>query len=239
MLRLHTAKDRIGMHLKARIVSGRLPINIIVGWLVIGLLAAAGTVGGHHQQQSIAEKRAEVQQALNKVATEGWLGKGQIQLTHDSDNLLYACSGYQYGNSHTYGVTYASKHNVCVGVYSISPDGSLTVEGVDRALCYRNGVQWGDGVGGCRWTGTIDLWVKDTSISSSYFKQSDVSWCYTCGGAFVSDSGRQWGAHFSGITPEWDVVAKGNSRQVRYHHADGTEALYNELENASGVYSPS
>lgn len=230
MQRLRTAKDRIGAYRKARIGSGRLPIDIIVGWLVIIALATAGVVGEQHANRAPdSQKRAELQQALNKAVREGWAGNRTIQLTHDTTPLT--CSGYKTRQSITYGVQYKTTGNVCVGRYS----GNVW-EAVERDLCYRDGVAFGSGDGGCRWTGTIQVQANTTT---NYYTIMSNDWCNTCGGEFIQDSGRQWSGHVD-VKATWGlgqgdaVRGLASAGVVRYKFRDGTiSAAYNTVTQAS------
>jgi hypothetical protein len=155
---------------------------------------------------------------------------------HQSNTIFYACTGYQSVASHVTaaGNVYESRRNVCVSPYSFNTTSS-TWEGVVRNTCWRNNVEYGDGTGGCRWTGYIDLQVDFFEPGGSIQTLAHTSWCYTCGGTFVQDSGRHFSSH--GAMNDIDspaVRAVANNAQVRFYLADGSEVLKNEVATASG-----
>lgn len=147
---------------------------------------------------------------------------------HDSTTILAGCTGYQTTKSVTTaaGNVYTSKRNLCLGLYSISPDGqAYTVEAVERAKCYRNGVLYGSGTGGCRWDGYIDSQFWVTGIG--WVQRNQTYWCDTCGGSFIADSGRHYGGH---VAYNWGDKLRevGNNRRVTFYFADGTTGTYGE-----------
>jgi hypothetical protein len=151
---------------------------------------------------------------------------------HDTTTILAGCTGYVTTASYTTagGNTYESRRNLCHGLASIGGGGVHNVEAVERAKCYRNGVLYGNGTGGCRWEGYTDSQFLD---DGDWVGMTHDYWCDTCGGEYIADSGRHYGPHvgyFSGM----QLRIIGNNRAVRFYLADGSTVLLGENTRTSG-----
>jgi hypothetical protein len=104
----------------------------------------------------------------------------------------YACLGYEYAASVTSsGHTLSTKINICGSETTIGGPQPYSWGVVAHAKCYRDGVLFGDGTGGCRWAGHLTMYLADASPDQ---KIIDTSWAYpgSLNGSYVSDSGRQY-----------------------------------------------
>jgi hypothetical protein len=101
------------------------------------------------------------------------------------------CTGYVTLASLTAnGHQLSTKANTC-GVY-YGRLGSFYGWGpVVRYKCYRDGVQFGAGTGGCRWKGTLSLYKNGSPKSNQAFALPG-----TLSSAFWDDSGREYGSAF-------------------------------------------
>jgi hypothetical protein len=161
----------------------------------------------------------------------------QAPAVQAADLPIYGCSGYATTASYTTaaGNLYESKKNVCVG---ISTDGQ-TYAGVERRGCYRNGQPYGDGTGGCRWTGTVLLqWDYGDGNGWQDAFGTAKDWCNTCGGIYIQDSGRQWSV-YTGKANASAARGKSAGGQVRFYLADGSTVLLNEASRwGQGIFVP-
>lgn len=155
---------------------------------------------------------------------------------HQSNTIFYNCTGYQSVASHVTagGNVYESRRNLCLSPYSFNTTSSEW-EVVVRETCWRNNVEYGDGTGGCRWSGWVDLQSDYFGQGGTIVTGEHTSWCYTCGGTYVQDSGR----HYTNHQPYNDIdnaYLRGvaNNTDVRFYLADGSTVLKNEVATATG-----
>lgn len=149
------------------------------------------------------------------------------------------CSGYTSTASYitAAGNVYQSRTNVCLGINPYTTT-NATFDGVVRKQCFRNGIPYGDGTGGCRWTNRVELHYFDTDDNTwkDIFSLAN-EWCVTCGGTYVQDSGRHWTGSVNLNSSAWNDAGASRSKseggQVRIYLADGSTRLLNE----SSVYS--
>jgi hypothetical protein len=163
-------------------------------------------------------------------------GSGSTTVADDSvySDPLY-CSGYATLASHktAAGNVYSTQGNVCLYYLQLEPSQWGTVT---RYKCYRNGQLYGDGTGGCRWTWNQAF--QTSPDSTSWTTRQSQDWCVTCGGTYVSDTGRNWGNTYSvGRTYIRGVSRSSASTadQVRFYLADGTTVLKNMSDRFSHV----
>jgi hypothetical protein len=149
----------------------------------------------------------------------------------------WACSGYQTTARviTAAGNDYQSRTNICVA-WSPYTTSSMWADAVVRKQCFRNGVPYGDGTGGCRWTGRVEHHGNSNLVG--WYEINVNNWCVTCGGAYVQDSGRIYTQpeHQMQTREEQNLAtrAKSEGGQVRFYLADGSTRLLDEVS----VYSP-
>lgn len=132
-----------------------------------------------------------------------------------------ACSGYQTLASSG---AYSTKGNVCL----FDSTGTFDIGAVARFICYRYGVQYGAGTGGCRWVWNQVMQRSNDGIH--WYTMTSNDNCYTCEGIFVDDSGRWYGNQIYAL---WcGYTLRGATRatafqpyRVRFYKLDGSEAL--------------
>jgi hypothetical protein len=122
--------------------------------------------------------------------------------------------------------SYSTTVTVCV----FDSTGTFDYGTVVRFKCYKSGVLFGDGLGGCRW-----VWqqVFQRSIDGIHWEtmRSDDN-CYTCEGEFIADSLRWYGTQIYALWCGYDL--RGATRagavqpyRVRFYKSDNTETLVN------------
>lgn len=91
---------------------------------------------------------------------------------------------------------------VCVNLYGYD-GGKALYTAVARYKCYRDGVLFGDGTGGCRWQGRLKVYAGYTSTSQL---MSDYFWAVpgSTSSSFWSDSGRIYG-QYGAVNLDWIV----------------------------------
>jgi hypothetical protein len=140
------------------------------------------------------------------------------------------CSDYQ--TLATSGA-YSTKGNVCL----FESTGTFDWGTVARFICYKNGVRYGAGTGGCRW-----VWnqVMQRSNDGVHWEtRTSDDWCYTCEGIFVDDSGRFYGSQQYALWCGYTLrgATRGTASQpyrVRFYRTDGTEVVVTMKTNISG-----
>jgi hypothetical protein len=153
----------------------------------------------------------------------------QVAEAHDGNTIFYNCTGYTTEAVHTTaaGNLYESRQQTCLTLVSFS-NTVTTWETVTRAKCFRNGEVYGNGNGGCRWSGYVDLQGRLGSSGDPSITFEHDDWCSTCGGLFVHDSGRKYGTHHLLESQfDWDIRAAANNTIVRFSLADGSEVVKN------------
>jgi hypothetical protein len=103
------------------------------------------------------------------------------------------CTGYVTVKSYSAsGHTLSTKANTCGVYYGRSGAGHYQWGPVTRFRCYRDGVQFGAGTGGCRWKGSLTLYRIGTVWLSTQ------AWAVpgSQSSAFWDDSGRIYGAAY-------------------------------------------
>ena len=140
------------------------------------------------------------------------------------------CGGYRTLASSG---AYSTRGNVCL----FESTGSFDVGAVARFLCYKNGVSYGAGLGGCRWVWNQVMQRTNDGVHWQTMTSNDN--CYTCEGIFVDDSGRWYGnqtyALWCGYTLRGATRSTAaTSYRVRFYKTDGSEALVNMAVNLSG-----
>jgi hypothetical protein len=110
-----------------------------------------------------------------------------------ASGFILHCTGYltvtsYYANGHTL----STKANTCGVYYGQRTSGQRSWGPVVRFKCYRDGVQFGAGTGGCRWKGSLTLYRVGTIWLSTQ------AWAVpgSQSGAFWDDSGRIYGAAY-------------------------------------------
>jgi hypothetical protein len=154
------------------------------------------------------------------------------------------CSGYFTTAAHTTagGNLYESKTNICMGISTYTTS-SMDTDAIVRKQCYRNGVAYGDGTGGCRWSSRVELHGYGPIGGSNVWYEVAVNdWCVTCGGTYVQDSGRVYTGRFDFNHPGSDLLkarSKSEGGDVRFYLADGTTVLKTEQSlYSTEVYVP-
>jgi hypothetical protein len=98
----------------------------------------------------------------------------------------YVTVAYKTASGHTL----STRANTC-GVYYGQGGGYYDWGPVTRFKCYRDGVQFGSGTGGCRWKGSLTMYTSINTSSRAWAVPGDQSI------AFWDDSGRIYGSAFS------------------------------------------
>jgi hypothetical protein len=155
-----------------------------------------------------------------------------VLLAPPASAVDYSCLGYQYAASVTAnGHQLSTEINVC-GNYDGNVGGGNPYSWgtVAHAKCYRDGVLFGSGTGGCRWAGHLTVYLADASPD---IKIIDTFWAApgSSSGLYISDSGRQ----FSQTTP----LAGGHllrfcaeNGQVHFVGATGVDyGLFNMIDH--------
>jgi hypothetical protein len=126
-------------------------------------------------------------------------GANQLSGTNVTPAMVAAskilhCTGYVTVKSYTVaGHTLSTKANTC-GVYYGDGGGYFDWGPVTRFKCYRDGVQYGAGTGGCRWKGSVTMYTSINTSSHSWAIPGSQS------GAFWDDSGRIYGYAYSYVS---------------------------------------
>lgn len=151
----------------------------------------------------------------------------------------FSCGGYETVASHrtAAGNLYSTQVNVCL----FDATGTLDLGVVARFKCFRNGVLYGEGTGGCRWTWNQVLQRSPNHITWESLRSNDF--CVTCGGSYVADSGRKYGTTRYSLNPGYTFRGATRSTatqayQVRFYLADGTTVLKNMAVSLSAYYEP-
>jgi hypothetical protein len=184
-----------------------------------------------------ASASSEVDPGVAEVVVAGRPGQVPRVLTGAEVATVAAmtpvyCSGYGTLSTDSTG-EYSTKGNVCL--YEAS--GTFDVGAVSRFQCFKRGVLYGAGLGGCRWTWNQVMQRSNDGVHWTTMTADDR--CFTCGGEFVSDSGRLFGttayALWCGYTLR--AATRGTSTQayqVRFYRSNGTEQLLPMSTNISG-----
>jgi hypothetical protein len=90
---------------------------------------------------------------------------------------------------------------------------------------YRNGVQWENGFRG---DGQLGLYRVATGCTSPCVQAVAWKfWCYTCGGAYIGYTGRQFGNLWN--SPGSVMQARTTNTRFRVHFANGVDILYDNI----------
>jgi len=124
---------------------------------------------------------------------------------------LYGCTPYAtLASISSSGHRLSTQGTVCLRYMGGSTTNNwLDWEVVARFKCYRDGVLFGDGTGGCRWDGHLRLAESDSPTKDEYF-----AWPGSGSSSFYPDSGRIYGAYSSHIP---DNSIQGCVRSGRVH----------------------
>ena len=140
-----------------------------------------------------------------------------------------ACTGYEtvaIWNTAA-GNLYRSERRVCAEESGTDPVGGVgDYRAVARFRCLRNGVSYA----GCRFETYVNMQAYVTGGNWTDWSAEDYE-CYTCGGAFVADSGRLYEDEFHHADGAW-IRAIASGGHTRFKLADGTitPLIYNSPE---------
>lgn len=153
-----------------------------------------------------------------------------------AEPIITSCSGYQtLASISSSGHRLSTKGQIC-GAYWGS-DGDRYIWGpVARFKCYRNGVQFGNATGGCRWAGSLSNYEQKSSphrYTSFYRRPGSIS------AAYWDDSGRIYGAYssyYGGYAQNHCQDSWGGYYYniVHYHGTTGTDiGIYNMIDTCT------
>lgn len=141
---------------------------------------------------------------------------------------LSGCSGYTtVASLSASGHRLSTQLNVCVNLSGYD-GGKALYTAVARYKCYRDGVLFGDGTGGCRWQGHLKLYAGYTSASQL---MSDYFWAVpgSSSSSFWSDSGRIYG-RYGAVNLDW--IVKGCAEDAIVHFMGITGVDYGTFNMA-------
>jgi hypothetical protein len=141
---------------------------------------------------------------------------------------LSGCSGYTtVASISSSGHRLSTQANVCVNLSGYS-GGKALWTAVARYKCYRDGVLFGDGTGGCRWQGHLKVYAGYTSASNL---MTDRFWAVpgSTSSTFISDSGRIYG-YYAAVNLDW--IVKGCSLDAIVHFVGATGIDYGTFNMA-------
>jgi hypothetical protein len=130
-----------------------------------------------------------------------------------ADAALSGCSGYNtVATLSSSGHRLSTQVNVCVNLSGYD-GGKALYTAVARYKCYRDGVLFGGGTGGCRWQGHLKVYAGGTTPNQL---MTDYFWAVpgSTSSAFWSDSDRIYG-HYAAVNLDW--VVKGCAEDAIVH----------------------
>jgi hypothetical protein len=142
------------------------------------------------------------------------------------------CSGYGTLASTEDGI-YSTRGNICM----FESTGTFDVGAVARFQCFRYGVLFGSGTGGCRWVWNQVLQRSNDNVHWQTMTSNDN--CYTCEGIFVDDSQRWYGNQIYALWCGYTLRAATRKTsvqpyRVRFYRTSGAEVLVDMATNISG-----
>lgn len=147
---------------------------------------------------------------------------------------LSGCSGYTTVSSlSASGHRLSTQANVCVNLAGYD-GGKALYTAVARYKCYRDGVLFGDGTGGCRWQGHLKVYAGSASASQL---MTDRFWAVpgSTSSAFWSDSQRIYG-YYAAVNLDWIVKGCAEDAIVHYMGITGVDyGTYNMADKCSAI----
>lgn len=147
---------------------------------------------------------------------------------------LSGCSGYTTVSSlSASGHRLSTQANVCVNLTGYD-GGRALYTAVARYKCYRDGVLFGDGTGGCRWQGHLKVYAGSTSASQL---MTDRFWAVpgSTSSSFWSDSQRIYG-YYAAVNLDWVVKGCAEDAIVHYMGITGVDyGTYNMADKCSAT----
>jgi len=145
---------------------------------------------------------------------------------------LSGCSGYTtVASLSASGHRLSTQANVCVNLTGYD-GGKALWTAVARYKCYRDGVLFGDGTGGCRWQGHLKVYAGYSSTSQL---MTDRFWAVpgSTSSSFWSDSNRIYG-YYAALNLDWIVKGCAEDAIVHFMGITGVDyGTYNMADKCS------
>jgi hypothetical protein len=144
-----------------------------------------------------------------------------------------SCSGYTTVSSmESAGHRLSTQANICVNDVGPGATSYWAYGAVMHFKCYRDGVLFGDGTGGCRWAGRVALYdlTSNKTVFDQYWDNPGSSTT-----AYIQDSGREYSATANAGQDNTVKVCFHDSI-VKYMGTTGIEyGIFNMADKCSGT----